>query len=281
MPKYAITGASGRLGQLVLKDLLAKGVPASDIVAVVRDPAKQRVEGVPTRVADYDEPKTFVTALADVETVLLISASVPGNRVAQHKTVIDAAIANGVKRIVYTSAPHADTSQLILAPEHKATEELIKTSGINFTLLRNSWYTENYTDRLTDYVANGAIIHAAKDGLVSGAPRKDFAEAAASALITDHNNAIYELGGTPFTMAELAAAITEATGKSVIAKDVSTDELVEILKSVGLDADTASFVAALDEATARNDLLSGTNDLENLIGRSPTPLVEAVRSANA
>jgi NAD(P)H dehydrogenase (quinone) len=278
MPKYAITGASGKLGQLVLRELLAQGVPGGDIAAIVRDPAKQHVPGIQARIADYDEPETLKTALADIDTLLLISASVPGRRVAQHRAIIEAAQTNGVQRIIYTSAVHADISQLILAPEHKETEEILKETGINYTILRNSWYTENYTDRLSTYVEHGVVVHAAKDGLVSGAPRKDYAKATVAALLGTHDNAIYELGGTPFTMADLASAITDVTGTPVTAKAVSTEELVEILKSSGVGAESAAFVAALDEATARNDLLSGTNDLQKLIGET-TPLDVAIRES--
>lgn len=283
MTTYAVTGATGHLGTLVIEDLLAAAVPASDIVAIARSAEKAAglaESGVVVRTADYSDPQTLPAALAGVDVLLLISGNEVGQRIPQHGAVIDAARAAGVGRIVYTSVLRADSTELSLAPEHKATEELIRASGLPFTILRNGWYTENYTERIGEYLAQGAIVAAAGDGRISAATRADFALAAAAALTGEgHQGAVYELGGPAFSLKEAAALISEVTGTEVDYRSVTADELVAILTGVGLDAGTAAFVASLDVAINRGDLETDTADLQRLIGRPATPLVDAVRAA--
>ncbi|KQP56590.1 SDR family oxidoreductase [Agreia sp. Leaf283] len=284
MTTYAVTGASGPFGHHAVTSLIEAGVLASDIVALVRTPSKVQDladQGVQVRAADYSDAATLPDALAGVDTLLLVSGSEVGQRVPQHTNVIDAAKAAGVSRIAYTSAPRADTTELALAPEHKATEEALRASGIAFTILRNGWYIENYLGQVEQYRATGEIVGAAGDGLVSGAPRADFAEAAAAALVqSGHENAVYELGGAPaFTMTDLAAALSTATGTTIVYRDVTPDELVATLEGVGLDSGTAGFVTALDVATKRGDLFTDSGDLQRLLGRESTPLADAIAAA--
>jgi NAD(P)H dehydrogenase (quinone) len=283
MSQYAVTGATGHLGRLIIGDLIDAGVPAADITAIVRDAGKATDlagRGVQIQVADYTQPGTLATALAGTGTLMFVSGSEAGQRLPQHRAVIDAAKAAGVTRIVYTSLLRADTSGLPLAPEHKATEELLRASGIPFTILRNSWYTENYTAQLPQYLQQGAITAAAGDGRIAAATRADYAAAAVAVLTgTGHENAVYELGGTPFTLSDLAGAVTEATGTKVIYNAVTTPELVTALTGAGLDAGTAAFVAALDEGTARGDLDTTSTDLATLTGRPSTPRADAIKAA--
>lgn len=142
----AITGATGQLGQHVIEELL-KTVPASQIVAIARNPAKAealRQQGVVVRQADYTDEAAFTTALNGVDKLLLISSSEVGRRAVQHQNVINAAKAAGVKFIAYTSLLHADKSPLGLHVEHVETENATAASGVPYALLRNGWYTENY-----------------------------------------------------------------------------------------------------------------------------------------
>jgi NAD(P)H dehydrogenase (quinone) len=144
--KIAVTGATGQLGQLVVNGLLEKGTDIK-VIAVARDEKKARPlaeRGAEVRVAHYGDPAALEAAFSGVDRLLLISSSEIGQRIEQHKNVIDAAKAAGVKHIVYTSAPRATTTALVVAPEHKATEENILQSGMEYTILRNNWYTENY-----------------------------------------------------------------------------------------------------------------------------------------
>jgi len=283
MPTYAVTGATGHLGRLVVAELLARGIEPGAVVAIARTPAKAAglaEQGVQVRVGNYDEPDTLTSALSGVDTLLLVSGSEVGRRIAQHRAVIDAAKANGVGRIAYTSLLRADTSAMPLAPEHKATEEMLRASGITFTMLRNSWYIENYTAQLGQYLKDEVIVAAAGNGRIAAATRADYAVAAAAALTgSGHDNAVYELGGTPFTFAELAAVITDVTGTKVGYRAVSPAELVQRLTSAGLDAGTAEFVTALDEGIARGELDTDSTDLQTLAGRPSTPLADAVRAA--
>ncbi|MET8283440.1 SDR family oxidoreductase [Micromonospora sp. NPDC005174] len=285
MPTYAVTGATGRLGRLVVGHLLDAGVPATEIAAVVRNPQKAAdlaARGVEIRQADYDDPSTLPGAVAGVRRLLLISGDTPGQRVAQHTAVIDAARLAGVERLVYTSILKADTTTNPLAPEHKATEEVLAASALSYTVLRNGWYTENYTDQLPQYLASGTILGATGGSKVSAAPRTDYAAAAAAALTRDEDgDTVYELGGTAFTFDELADAVTEVTGTTVVHRDMSTAELASALQNVGLDAGTAGFVAALDHSIAIGELATDSDDLSRLIGRPTTGLHDAIRAARA
>ena len=225
------------------------------------------------------DPETLAPSLAGVDTLLLVSSSEIGQRVAQHAAVIDAARAAGVERVVYTSVLRADTTALPVAPEHKATEELLRGSGLRYTILRNGWYTENYTGQLGSYLDRGAVSDATADGRVSAATRADYAEAAAAVLVTaGHQDKIYELGGTSFTMKELAETISEVTGAPVRHESITTEQLITNLRAAGLDEGTAFFLAALDEATARGDLETDRHDLTTLLGRPTTSLADAVRA---
>ena len=285
MTTYAVTGATGHLGRLAVSELLARGVAASDVVAVVRTPARAAdlaERGVQVREGDYDRPQTLPAALAGVDRLLLVSGSEPGKRVPQHTAVIDAARAAGVQRLAYTSILHADTTANPLAPEHRATEEVLRASGIPATALRNGWYTENYTSQLGQFAERGEVLRATGPGRVSAATRADLAAAAVAALMADADpEPVYELGGPSFTFAELAATVAEVTGRPVRSRDLSEAEYAAALEQVGLDAGTAAFVASLDASIARGELETTSGDLERLLGRPATPLAEAVRAAGA
>ena len=285
MPTYAVTGATGKLGRHVVTELLARGVPAADVVAVVRTPAKAAdlaARGVQVRQGDYSRPETLPTALAGVRRLLLVSGSEPGGRVAQHTAVIEAAREAGVERIVYTSILNADDTSNPLAGEHQGTEQALRAARVPFTVLRNGWYTENYTDQLGRYLEQGEIVGATGGGRVSAAPRADYAVAAAAALLADEQgDVVHELGGPAFAFDDLAATVTEVTGTSVVHRDLPLPDYVAELQQAGLDEGTAGFVAALDASIAAGDLETESQDLARLLGRPVTPLADAVRAARA
>lgn len=279
----AVTGATGLLGRLVVDQLL-QTQPAESVVAVVRDPAKAAdlaARGVQVRVAAYDDAAALGQALQGVDRLLLVSGNELGQRVAQHQQVVDAALADGVAHVVYTSAPQARTSALILAPEHKATEELLEASGISHTVLRNGWYTENYLPQLQTARATGTVVAAVGDARVASASRVDYAAAAVAALLDEtHDGQVYELSGDhAWDFEELAAAIAEVIGKPVQYRPVDGATLVAELTGAGLDAGTAGFVAALDADIAAGLLAGTSGDLSRLIGRPTTPLLEGLRAA--
>lgn len=276
----AITGATGQLGRLVLDKLKTK-VPVNQIIALVRSTAKASDLGVSLRQADYTKPQTLEGAFAGIDTLLLISSNEIGQRTVQHHNVIEAAKKAGVKRIVYTSLLHADTSPLGLAGEHLSTEAEIKASGLLFTILRNGWYTENYTGSIPGALANGAFIGSAGDAKISSAPRADYAEAAVAVLTSEgHNGKTYELAAdAPFRMTDLAAEISRQTGKTIPYKDLPEADYAAALVSVGLPEGFAQAIASWDVGAAQGALFDDTRQLSKLIGRPTTPLSIAVDAA--
>lgn len=285
MSRFAVTGASGHLGNLVVHELLARKVPPNEIVAVVRtraSAAELAAAGVEVREGDYSRPDTLSAAVAGIEKLLLVSGNEVGQRVGQHANVIEAAQSAGVQRIVYTSILRVDTTANPLAPEHKATEAILSQSGLPFTALRNGWYTENYSAKLPQYLEQGEIVGAAGDGRVSLATRADFAAAAAGALLREESgSASYELGGPAVSFHELAKTISEVTGRQVIYRSLSTEDLVAALERDGLDRGTAGFVAGLDASISRGELETDSNDLADLAGRPATSLADAISSAHS
>jgi NAD(P)H dehydrogenase (quinone) len=279
MTTYAVTGATGHLGSLVVRELLARGVPAADVVALARTPEKAADLGVPVRAADYSDPATLIDALAGVDVLLLVSGNEVGQRVPQHTAVIKAAEAAGVQRVAYTSIANADHSTNPLQPEHKATEDVLRASGLPFTILRDNWYLENYTGQVPQYLATGEVLGIDGTARIGAATRADMAGAIAAALIDESTaNTVYELSGPPITLAQLAEAVTEVTGTTVAYRDVTAEELTAILRGTGLDDGTAGFVVALEESIARGDLDVRSDDLERLLGRPATTLAEALRA---
>ena len=278
-----VTGATGNLGRLIIASLLERGADPQSIVAGARDTAKAADLGVRVAHLDYTDPASIASALEGVDTVILVSGSEVGQRVPQHRAVIDAAKAAGVSKFVYTSAPKATTSDLILAPEHKATEELIAAAGLPAVILRNNWYTENYVADLARAAETGVLAAGTGEGRVASASRKDFAEAAAVVALEDgHVGEVYELGGdVAWDYNDLAAAIAEVTGREVAFVALDHDDQVAALREAGLDEGTAGFVAALDAGIKDGALADTDGTLARLIGRPTIPLVEGLRAASA
>ncbi|GGO14594.1 NAD(P)-dependent oxidoreductase [Microbispora rosea subsp. aerata] len=271
-----VTGATGQLGRLVIEELAGR-VPASQIVAAVRSPEKAAdlaERGIQVREADYDRPATLGPAFEGAAKILLISGSEVGKRVDQHKAVVDAAKAAGVELLAYTSIPHADTTPLGLATEHKATEEHIRASGLPFTFLRNGWYHENYLPAARLAVRSGVIAGSARDGRIASAARADFAAAAATVLTTEgHKDAVYELtGDVAWSMPELAALVAELSGAQVEYRDLPVAEYAKVLEANGLPAPVAAMFAQTDADIADGWLGDTPGELSRLIGRPTTPL---------
>ena len=278
----AITGATGQLGHHVIEQLL-KAVPASQIVAIVRNPAKAGAlsqQGIDVRQADYADQAAFTSALQGVEKLLLISSSEVGQRAPQHQNVINAAKAAGVKFIAYTSLLHADTSPLGLHVEHVATEKALAESGIPFTLLRNGWYTENYLASAPPALEHGVFIGSAGDGKIASATRADYAAAAAKVIAEEgHAGKVYELAGdNAWTLSELAAELSKQSGKSVKYQNLSEADFSAALKSVGLPAGLAEMLADSDTGASKGGLFDDSHTLSALIGRPTTPLAESVKA---
>lgn len=277
----AITGATGQLGHLVLQNLL-KTTAASQIVAIVRNPAKAEAlsqQGIVVRQADYTDEAALTAALQGVDKLLLISSSEVGQRTPQHRNVIHAAKAAGVKFIAYTSLLHADKSPLGLHVEHVETEKMLAESGIPYALLRNGWYTENYLASAPQALEHGVFIGAAGDGKIASATRADYAEAAARVIAQEgHAGKVYELAGDEaWTLSELAAALSKQSGKNVVYQNLSEANFAAALKSVGLPAGLADMLADSDIGASKGGLFDDSRTLSALIGRPTTPLAESIK----
>jgi NAD(P)H dehydrogenase (quinone) len=278
-----VTGATGQLGRIVIDKLLEK-VPATEIIAGVRNPDKAEdlaALGVQVRLADYDQPATLKEAFTGTDKLLLISSNEVGQRVRQHSAAIDAARYADVGLLAYTSGLHAETSPLALAAEHKATEAILRQSGLSFVLLRNGWYTENYTASIPAALEHGTLLGCAGDGHISSAARADYAEAAAAVLLLDDQEGrVYELAGDfAYTMTELADEVTKQTGKKMIYKDVPETEYKSVLVSAGLPEGLAALLADSDMGASKNGLFDDSRQLSKLIGRPTTTLSESVAAA--
>ncbi|MCX5284976.1 SDR family oxidoreductase [Streptomyces sp. NPDC060235] len=274
-----VTGATGHLGRHVVEQLLEK-VPAEQITAVVRDEAKASdlaARGVRLAVADYNAPATFDGLFSAGDKVLLISGNeFDKGRVGQHQVVIDAAKAAGVALLAYTSAPGDLTAAL--ADDHRATEEVLLASGVPYTLLRNGWYHENYTENLAPVLEHNAVVQAAGDGRIASASRADYAAAAVAVLTGEgHENATYELSGDEaWGFVEYAAELSRQTGKEIVYSPVSPEAFTGILTGAGLPEVLAGILTGVESSIEKGELAATSGDLSRLTGRPTTPLAEAV-----
>jgi NAD(P)H dehydrogenase (quinone) len=284
--RILVTGANGHLGRLIVDGLLAR-LPREQVLASVRDPAAAaplRALGVDVRLADYGRPDTLDAALAGVDTLMFVSSSTLDGRVAQHRNVVDAARRAGVGLVVYTSILRADTSPLRLADDHRATEQMLRDSGLRFALLRNGWYTENYTAAAPAAVAHGAVLGSAGDGRISSAARADYAAAAVAVLTAPDDQAgrVYELAGDDaYTRAELATELARQSGRPVAYQNLAEAEYAGALVQLGLPAPVAQVYADSETGASRGALFDGGRQLSALIGRPTTPLARTVAAALA
>jgi NAD(P)H dehydrogenase (quinone) len=273
----AVTAATGQLGRLVLAELVGR----DDVVAIARDAEKAEDLDVPVRIADYAEPAGWLAALDGVEVLLLISGTDVGHRVEQHKTVIDAAAAAGVRRVAYTSGLRADVSTMPIMTEHRATEEVIEASGLPFTFLRNTLYTEAFLPRVEGARESGVMIGSARDGRVPSASRSDLAAAAARVVTSPgHENRAYELtGATAWTLADLAATASEVLNRDVVYRDLSVVDHAAALTAAGVPSAIADALTSLDQYIASGELGEPTGALAALIDRPPASLRETLQAA--
>lgn len=281
-----VTGATGQLGRLVIAQLLARGVPASGIAAAVRSPAKAAdlaAQGIAVREADYTRPETLRRAFAGAERVLLISSNALGERLAQHRAVVDATRDARVGQLVYTSLLHADRSPLRLAAEHRETEAAIAASGLPHVLLRNGWYTENYLASVPAARQHGVFLGAAGEGRIASATRADYAAAAAATLTQPigSSRTVELAGDSAYTLTDLVAELNRQTGTSVRYQNLPQADFAAALAGAGLPQAFADLLADSDAGAAQGALYDDGRALSALIGRPTTPLAEALKAALA
>ena len=276
---YAVTGATGQLGRLVIAALLKRLAP-SDIVALARDPAKvadlQR-QGVSVRPFDYDAPDQLAASLNGVTRLLLISSDDVERRIGQHRAVIDAAACVSPALIAYTSIIHADVNPISLAESHRETEDMLVGSGASYAILRNSWYIENYLIGADSAIKHGALLGSARGGEISAASRADYAEAAAIVLTGEVSGTqVYELAGdNPFTLSDVATVLSEAAGCQVGYHDLPEGGYRDALVGSGIPPAVAAALAEYSAKAAGSVLADRSRTLSSLIGR-PTETMRDV-----
>lgn len=281
---YVVTGATGHLGGLIVDGLLAAGVPAGEVAAVVRNEGKAarlRDVGVEIRVADYDDTEALRTAFRAGDRVVFVSGSDLERRAAQHRNVVAAAREAGVALLAYTGILGGPEADLLLATDHKATEQAILDSGLPYTFLRNGWYHEVYTETIPQILERGAVIASAGEGRVATAARADYAAAAVAVLTGEgHEGKAYELcGDTAWSFAEFAAELSKQTGREIPYRALTPAEHKEVFVGAGLPGPVADVLVDIDRAIERGLLVRTTGDLARLIGRPPTSLADAIATA--
>ncbi|GAA4988711.1 NAD(P)H-binding protein [Kitasatospora paranensis] len=275
-----VFGATGSLGHHVLNALLDRGTAPESITAVGRN--RLRLDelasaGFNTVALDLSDAAGVAEVVARHTDVVLISGSDP-NRLAQHRSVIDAAKSADVRHLYYTSGVRADDDRFEVNADHKATEDALIASGLTYTILRNTWYIENYIHALAGSRHTGIMAAAAGDAVVAAASRMDLAEALAVVATTEgHDNVTYSLSGdTDFTYADIAEAMAVVLERDVIYKPVAPDELRAMLTGSGVNGELASFLVNLDETIAAGTFARVGDDLSRLLGRPTTGLVDAL-----
>jgi NAD(P)H dehydrogenase (quinone) len=281
-----VTGATGGYGHAVVEHLLARGVAPQEIVVAVRTPttaAELRERGVVAREADYDRPETLTTAFAGADRLLFVSANGPNAiRIVQHRAVVDAAERAGVGLVAYTSLINADRNPLQLAEVHRDTEQALADSGLPTVLLRNGWYTENYTGTLQHSVDQGVIVGSAGDARIASASREDLAEAAAVVLTQeDPAGAVHELSGdTAWTLPDLAETVQGLIGqKPVVYRNLPPDEYRRVLAQAGMPEFMVENIVDADIKASQGALATTTKDLRRLLGRPTKTMAESAAEA--
>ncbi|MEX0609646.1 MAG: SDR family oxidoreductase [Balneolaceae bacterium] len=272
-----ITGANGSLGSQTINFLMDKN-PDSDIVGLVRSEekgAKLKKKDVEIRIGDYNDYPSLEKAVVGIDTLLLISSSTLEGRVAQHKNIIKAARKAGVKQIFYTSIVQADKKLSPLSLDHAETEELIKESGIPYTIYRNTFYAEFLPLFLGDALETGEWAFPSDGKAINLALRSEMAEALANGLadFEKHENSIYEItSGRAYTLVEIAEMLSNSFGKEITYTDISVSEFKNMLKEIGLPEEQIAM-SVMTATTFVNGALNFTyDDLEKLLGREPAGL---------
>jgi uncharacterized protein YbjT (DUF2867 family) len=267
-----VTGSTGQLGSRVARRLAADGVPQR---LIVRDPVRApSLAGAEVAQAAYGEHSALLNALDGVSTLLLLSATESADRVSLHKATVDAAVAAGVKRIVYTSFVAASPSATFtFARDHWHTEEHVRSTGVDFTFLRDNLYL----DFLSGFVGADDVMRGpAGDGRVAAVARDDVAEVAARVLVSSkHSGMTYDLTGpSAFTLTEAAAALSSAWGRSVRYEPETLDEAYRSREGFGAAPwEVAGWVTSY-AAICSGELSGVSSAVEDITGHPPLSLTD-------
>lgn len=281
-----VTGASGKLGRLVLEHLISL-VGADRIVAATRNPdqlAAFAERGVEVRSADFDDEASLVAAFRGIERLLMISTSTfdrPGHRLEQQRRAIEVAEASGVRHVLYTSVVRAgEGTPLILGQDHVATEAILQASTLGYTFLRNNWYAENVEGDARYALQAGAVALASGEGKVGWVLRDDCALAAAHALADgfEGRRALDITGPEALSQSDLARILGEVSGKPVVSTPVPPEVRQQILVGVGVPAPFAPILVDAEERIAEGWLAVVSGDVQALTGKTPRPITEYFRA---
>ncbi|BBI35538.1 SDR family oxidoreductase [Cohnella abietis] len=279
--KILVTGATGKLGSIVIETLL-ETVPAKDLAVSVRNPQKAeslRARGVDVRLGDFDQPGTLDKAFEGIDRLLIVSTDGDNEtRIRQHDAAVAAAQRANVSFIAYTSLGNASENPIFLAPVHRATEEAIKNTGIPYSFLRNNWYLENETSSIQAVLGGAPWLTSAGSGKVGWATRRDYAQAAVAVLTGEgHENSIYELSGKLTTQEELVSILAGVLGREVPVQQVDDATYASIMSSAGVPEPVVPILVGFQSAIREGALEIESNDLQKLLGHSATRLEEALR----
>lgn len=281
--KYAVTAATGNLGQAAVKEL-NKLVGAENVIVIARntDKATKLFLNNEVRHGDYEDKSSMIDALKEIDRVLFISSQPSGkvDRATAHANVVDALKENNIKFVAYTSFPDAQNFTTPLATDHRLTENAIKEAGIDHSFLRDNWYLENEIGFLQSGAANHDALYWANDK-AGWALERDYAEGAAKVLTSEDPREIYEFAGKTRTYDELGKALQEATGNHFAIKQISHDDYVKSLEEAGLDTPTAELFTSFQAPIDSGSLNKESNDLEEVLGHPVTPLVDAIKEVLA
>ena len=278
--RLLVTGANGQLGRAVVELLLRLG--AKHLVATTRTPEKLaglKERGVEVRAADFDHPDTLRSAFAGVDRLALISTDaleVPGQRLAQHRAAVAAAVESGVKHVVYTSAPAPHpTAEGSLTDDHFWTEAALFAAPLTWTILRNQLYMELTLMGAEQAIRSGQLFSATGGKGRAYVAREDCARAVASALVGAQGSEVLDVTGpAAVTQDELAALLGEAAGKSIVHVEVPPAGLTEGLSHAGLPPVMVKVIVDFDVDAAQGYHALVTPTVERLTGARPVTLRE-------
>lgn len=276
-----VTGANGHLGRAIVDHLAASG--RTRLAVSVRDPSKAEAlaqRGIDVRHGDFDRPETLAAAFSGVERLVLVSTDGPKEqRIAQHRTAIEAAKAAGVARIVYTSFLDVNPdSPAEFAAVHRASEATLRESGLDLAILRNPLYADYLPMTVGGALESGVFHLPAGGGRTSFLSRDELARAAAAAASKDRlEKTVYELTGPAVhTYHDVAAAVSRVTGKPVRYQAVSEDAYVEALANYGVPPWLACALATLYAAVAAGHFDRIGDDYARLVGHAPRTLDQQI-----
>ncbi|MCX2477959.1 SDR family oxidoreductase [Pedobacter sp. MC2016-15] len=281
-----VTGATGHFGQHTINTLLAKGIAANEIAALVRDENKAadlKDKGIQIRVGDYHNTSSLSAALQGIEKLLLVSSSDLNERLTQHQNVINAAKENGVKHILYTSIDienFRDSAIPLVSQIHSDTADYLRASGVAYTLLDNTLYADLVPMFAGQNVLETGIFFPAGEGKTPFVARSEMAEAAAVVLTTSgHENQEYAItADTAYSFGDIAGFISSITGKDVNYYSPAKDEYIAQLVKVGVPEGDAAFFAGFGEAIKEGQFDTNRSDLAKILGRKPLGLEEFLKS---